>query len=149
MNNFGQNFRWMKVKNGKLHFALVNLHVQKNETENEIIEDYSGYKYSSDLMDVSHKGFNVWKTGLRNGLEFALSCSSDFWTIKINELSGSHLDTNAVILGYTGILAFIKETDIIISNLQEVEDFVFTSWDNGIIDKIPNFNELTFADNVY
>ena len=144
MINSDQNFRWQKVKNGLLHFAIVNLYIQKNEKGNEIIEDYSGYKYSSDLLDVRHEGFNTWKTGLRNGLEFALSHSSDFWTIRINGFCASHMDTNATILGYTGVLAFIKETDIVISNLQEVENFVFTSRNDGMIDKIPNFNELAF-----
>ena len=144
MNSFGKDFRWMKVKNGRLHFALVNLHIQKNGTGNEIIEDYSAYKYSGDLIDVRKEGFNIWRTGLRIGLEFALLHSSDFWTIRINGVCGSYLDTNAAILGYTGILAFIKETNIVISNLQEVENFVFTSWNNSIGDKIPNFNELTF-----
>lgn len=140
---FGNDFRWMKVKNGKMHFAIVNLHIQKNKTRNEIIEDYSGYKYSSSLMDVSHEGFNIWREGLRKGLEFVLSYSSDFWTIK----SGSYLDTNATILGYTGILAFMNETDIVISEIEEVENFVFTSWDN-ITNKIPNFNELIFTNDI-
>ncbi|MCP2029052.1 hypothetical protein L1276_004231 [Flavobacterium sp. HSC-32F16] len=148
MINPDHNFRWHKVKNGLLHFAIVNLHIQKNETGNEIIEDYSGYKYSSDLMDVRHEGFNTWKTGLRNGLEFALSHSSDFWTIKINGFCASYMDTNATILGYTGVLAFIKETNIVISNLEEVENFVFMSWNDGMINKIPNFNELTFTSDV-
>ncbi|GGF02438.1 hypothetical protein [Flavobacterium limi] len=131
-----------------MYFALVNLHIQKNETGNEIIEDYSGYKYYTDLMDVRYQGFNVWKSGLRNGLEFALSHSSDFWTIRINGFCASYLHTSATVLGYTGILAFIEETDIVISNLQEVEDFVFTSWNNGIIGEIPDFNELTFTNDV-
>lgn len=148
MINPDDNFRWRTVKNGLLHFAIVNLYIQKNENGNEIIEDYSGYKYSSDLMDVRHEGFNTWKTGLRNGLEFALLHSSDFWTIRINGFCASYIDTNATILGYTGILAFIKETGIVISNLEEVENFVFTSWNDGIIDKIPNFNELTFTSKV-
>ncbi|WP_163399804.1 hypothetical protein [Flavobacterium fluviatile] len=145
MINSDQNFRWQKVKNGLLHFAIVNLHIQKNEKRNEIIEDYSGYKYSSDLMDVRHEGFNTLKTGLRNGLEFALSHSSDFWTIRINGFCTSYIDTNATILGYTGILAFIKETNIIMSNLKEVENFVFTSRNDDLINKIPNFNELIFT----
>jgi hypothetical protein len=144
MINPDDNFRWRTVKNGLLHFAIVNLHIEKNETENEIIEDYLGYKYSSDLMDVRHEGFNTWKTGLKNGLEFALSHSSDFWTIRINGFCASYMDTNATILGYTGILAFIKETNIVISNLKEIESFVFTSRNDGMIDKIPNFNELAF-----
>ena len=40
MSYSGQDFRWMKIKNGRLHLAVVNLNIQKNGTGNEIIENY-------------------------------------------------------------------------------------------------------------
>jgi hypothetical protein len=145
MENLDQFYRWMKVKNGRLYMAVVDLDIVKNEIGNEILENYSGYGYSDHSVDVGQEGWERWKEGLREGLQFALLHSSDFWTIKINGLSGKpFMDTNAAIIGYTGILAFIKQTNVVIDNLQEIENFVFTSWNNGIEDKIPDFKELIF-----
>ncbi|MNU11925.1 hypothetical protein D3C72_2601630 [compost metagenome] len=56
------------------------------------------------------------------------------------------MDTNPTIVGYTGILAFIEQTNVVISNeiIQDIEEFVYSSWYNGNEKKIPDFNELIF-----
>ncbi|MET0944892.1 MAG: hypothetical protein ABWY22_05760 [Flavobacterium sp.] len=143
----GREFRWMKIKNGRLHLAVVNLNIQKNGTGNKIIENYPEGKICNNSIDVGINGFEDWKIALKAGLKFAASFSQDFWTITINEVSGKpFMDTIPTIVGYTGILAFIEQANVVISNeiIQEIEEFVYSSWYNGNEKKIPDFNELIF-----
>ena len=147
MGYSGQDFRWMKIKNGRLHLAVVNLNIQKNRIGNEIIENYSEMAFCNNSINVGINGFEGWKIALMAGLNFAASHSDDFWTITINSVSGKpFMDTNPTIVGYTGILAFIEQTNVIINKqiIQDVEDFVYSSWYNGNDEKIPDFNKLTF-----
>ncbi|MFD2942039.1 hypothetical protein [Flavobacterium notoginsengisoli] len=141
MTNYDSAFRWMKVKNGRLHFASIELDIQKNDFENKIVDDYlvNGFKNDSE-------GIKPWKKGLIRGLEFTLSKSSNFWTIVIKELQAPVLDSNPAIIGYTAILAFIEKTKIIIDedDLRKIELFVYESWKGSNADKVPNFNKLIF-----
>lgn len=140
MVNDNSGFRWMKVKNGRLHLAFVELDIQKNDFKNEIIEDYliNGFDNYSEAI-------KPWRKGLINGLKFALSESSDFWKIKINKLEGPYLDANPTIIGYTVILAFLEKAELVIDKerLEEIEHFVYESWGENA-EKIPNFYELNF-----
>jgi hypothetical protein len=145
MRNTDNDFRWMKVKNGRLYLAVVNLSIEKNEIGNEIVENYSGTGYSNHSIDVGKTECEDWKLGLRKGLEFALLKSPHFFTITINGLEGRPLmDTNPTIIGYTGILAFLKQTNIVIEDevLQRLEEYVFRSWEADNAEKIPDFNNL-------
>lgn len=142
MKNQGLDYRWVKYKNGRPYFAIVNLSIEKDEIKNQIIENYSGIGYSDHSIDVRSEGMETWKKGLIAGLEFALSCSSDFWKIIINKVEGKPMtDTNPSIIGYTGILAFLEATEIIIDEqvLRQLEDFVYDSWEVNNAEKIPNF----------
>lgn len=147
MRKSDDDFRWMKVKNGRLHFAVVNLSIEKNEIGNEIIENYSGDGFSNNSIEIGTDGLEDWKLGLRKGLEFVLLNSSSFWTVTINGLEGKpFMDTNPTIVGYTGILALLNQTTIVIDEevLQKLQDYVFRSWEGNNADKIPNFKELIF-----
>lgn len=146
MINDDLSFKWMKIKNGRLHLAVLSLDIQKNNVKNEIIENYSGNGYSDHSVDVGSEGMETWKKGLTKGLEFVLSNSLDYWTITINRLEGRPvMDTNPTIIGYTGILCVLDKTDIIIDQekLESIENLVYQSWGDNQ-DKIPNFNELIF-----
>jgi uncharacterized protein (DUF488 family) len=80
-------------------------------------------------------------------LEFILSKNVDFWEININGLEGKPItDTNPTIVGYTGILAFCEKTNFKLDKnlLEQIENFVYTSWDNGNAEKVPNFYKLSF-----
>lgn len=145
MRNSDNDFRWMKVKNGRLHLAVVNLSIERNEIGNVIIENYPDSGYSNNSIDVGENGWEVWKMGLRKGLEFALSKSSDFWTITINGIEGKpFMDTNPTIIGYAGILAFLKQANIAIEEevLQRLQEYVFRSWEDNNAEKIPDFNNF-------
>jgi hypothetical protein len=147
MRNSEQDYRWMKYKSGKSYFAIVNLDIIKNETGNEIIENYSGNGYSNHSIDVGKEGMETWKKGLIKGLEFALLHSSDFWTITINKVEGKPVtDSNPAIIGYVGILSFSEQTRVEISAeiIDNLEDFVFHSWNGNNAEKIPNFDTRTF-----
>ncbi|WP_264530688.1 hypothetical protein [Flavobacterium sp. N502540] len=58
------------------------------------------------------------------------------------------MDTNPTIIGYTCILAFIEQSNVLIDEqiIKEIEEFVYSSWYNGNEDKVPNFSELTFSE---
>ncbi|WP_316633789.1 hypothetical protein [uncultured Flavobacterium sp.] len=145
MKSTDLDYRWMKVKNGRLHLAVVNLNIVKNEIENLIIENYPKEEFCDNSIEVGENGWEDWKKGLRKGLEFALSNSSDFWTITINGLSGKpFMDTNPTIVGYTGILAFVEMTNTPIDEeiLQQLEAYVFRSWEGDNAEKVPDFNNL-------
>ncbi|KFF17555.1 hypothetical protein [Flavobacterium hydatis] len=147
MRNSDNDYRWLKYKNGKSYFAIVNLDIEKSEIKNEIIENYSGMGYSNHSIDVGSEGMESWKKGLIAGLEFALSFSSDFWKIVINKVEGKPMtDTNPTIIGYTGILAFLEATEIVIDKqlLQQLEEFVYDSWKENSDERKPNFSIRIF-----
>ncbi|WP_374173389.1 hypothetical protein [Flavobacterium tructae] len=152
MENFDAFYRWMKVREGRLYLGFVALDVSKNDIGNEIIENYSGEGFCNNSLDVEGQGWATWKSGLTAGLQFALSYSSDFWTVKINKLSGKpFMDTNPTIIGYTCILAFIEQSNVLIDEqiIKEIEEFVYSSWYNGNEGKVPNFSKLTFEESSF
>ncbi|KAF2508808.1 hypothetical protein [Flavobacterium foetidum] len=141
MVNENLGFRWMKVKEGRLHFATLELDIQRNNLKNVIVDNYliNGH-------DNNSEGMKTRKAGLLKGLEFALSNSFDFWTITIKKLEAPILDANPTIIGYTALLAFIEKTKIAVdsNDLDKIEHFVYKSWKNENASKIPNFYKLIF-----
>jgi len=139
-------YQFLKVKNGKFYFAFINLEIEISDFKNEIIENFSGVGYSNHSIDVGENGADNWKLGLRRGLEFALSLSDNFYKITVNKLEGKITDTNPTIIGFTGILAFCKQSNNNLSEqlLMQLESFVYSSWDDKNFEKIPNFKNLNF-----
>ena len=140
-------YKWLKIQNGKPYFAIVDLSIEKNIAQNEIIENYSGMGYSNHSIDVGINGAEPWKTGLRKGLDFMLSQDKNFWKININRLQGKPMtDTNPTIVGFVAILAFCEITNISLekNQFEKIEQFVFSCWENGNAEKIPNFENLSF-----
>jgi len=139
-------YQFLKVKNGKYYFAFINLEIEISDFKNEIIENFSGVGYSNHSIDVGENGADNWKLGLRRGLEFALSLSDNFYKITVNKLEGKITDTNPTIIGFTGILAFCKQSNNNLSEqlLMQLESFVYSSWDDKNFEKIPNFKNLNF-----
>ena len=130
-------YQFLKVKNGKYYFAFINLEMEISDFKNEIIENFSGNGYSNHSIDVGKNGADNWKLGLRAGLEFALSLNDKFYKITVNKLEGKITDTNPTVIGFTGILAFCKQSN---NNLREqllmqLESFVYSSWDDKILKK--------------
>lgn len=144
-NNFG--YRFIKYKNGLSYFATVNLEIEKNDNRNQVIENYSGIGYSNHSVDVGKIGMEDWKKGLIKGLEFVLSYSPEFMKITVHQVSGKPItDTNPTIVGYTAILAVLEKVNISIDpeKLEQLENFVYKSWENGNDQKIPDFENLRF-----
>ena len=139
-------YQFLKVKNGKFYFAFINMEIEISDFKNEIIENFSGDGYSNHSIDVGENGADNWKLGLRRGLEFALSLSDNFYKITVNKLEGKITDTNPTIIGFTGILAFCKQSNNNLSEqlLMQLESFVYSSWDDKNFEKIPNFKNLNF-----
>ena len=139
-------YQFLKVKNGKFYFAFIYLEIEISDFRNEIIENFSGVGYSNHSIDVGENGADNWKLGLRQGLEFALSLSDNFYKITVNKLEGKITDTNPTIIGFTGILAFCKQSNNNLSEelLMKLESFVYSSWDEKNFEKIPNFKNLNF-----
>nr|WP_294934853.1 hypothetical protein [uncultured Flavobacterium sp.] len=143
------DYKWLKVKNGKPFFAVINLEIVQTDSENEIIEAYCGKGFTSQgvLESVPEKGYDHWKIAVKTGLEFAFSLTDSFWKVRINSLEGRiFMDTNPTIVAYTAILAFCEQTQTNLdSELKErLENFVFSSWDKGNENLQPNFKNLEF-----
>ena len=60
------DFKFLKVKNGKPFFAIINLEITKNESENEIIDEYTGvgWETQGNIESVPMKGYDTWKKQL-------------------------------------------------------------------------------------
>ena len=141
------NYKWLRIKNGKPYFAIIDLSIEKNNMQNVIIENYCGIGYSNHSIDVGANDSESWKIGLRKGLDFVLSQDKNFWKININGIQGKPItDTNPTIVGFATILAFCEATKIAIdkNHLEKIENFVFSSWEKDNAEKIPNFEKLSF-----
>ena len=143
------DFRFLKVKNGKPFFAIVNLSAEQILSSNEIIENYSGngFTFQGNIESVPNNGYDDWKIAANSGVKFVLNLSDKNWRVTINSLEGRiATDTNPTIIGYTTILALCNSINFQINdNLKEkIENFVFQSWDNDNDSKIPNFETLEY-----
>jgi len=143
------DFIFQKIRNGKPHFAIINLDVEQAEFENEITENYSGEGFRSQgyIESVPYKGYDEWKIAAKNGISFVLELTNQKWRITINSIEGRiGTDTNPTIVGHAAILALANLIDLEIDdNLKkDLEDFVFQSWDNDNWNEIPNFKSLSY-----
>ena len=84
------DFKFLKVKNGKPFFAIINLEITKNESENEIIDEYTGvgWETQGNIESVPMKGYDTWKKAVRRGLEFVFLHSSQKWKVTIKKVEG-------------------------------------------------------------
>lgn len=149
MINEKLDYRFLKVKNGKPFFAIVNLEVCKSDSRNEIIEEYigEGWKRQGSIESVPINGYEDWKKAVKNGLEFAFSKTHEKWNVKIKKVEGRiGTDTNPTIIGLATILAFCEQANLNLdSDLKnEIENFTFKSWENKNDEKIPNFIDLDY-----
>lgn len=143
------DFKFLKVKNGKPFFAIINLEITKNESENEIIDEYTGvgWETQGNIESVPMKGYDTWKKAVRRGLEFVFLHSSQKWKVTIKKVEGRVCtDTNPTIIGYTTILAFCQQTnlELAIDIKNKLEEFTFSSWENENDTKIPDFINLEY-----
>ncbi len=88
MNDNKLDFKLLKVKNGKPFFAIINLEVYRSDYENEVLEEYcgEGWLRQGDVESLPMKGYEDWKKGVKNGLEFAFSKSTTKWKVKIKKV---------------------------------------------------------------
>ncbi len=143
------DFRYIKVKNGKPFFAIINMDVNENKVGNKIVENYIGEGFHSQgyIESVPMEGYKSWKNALRNGLEYILEKSEKSWEIKINSIEGRvGIDTNATVVGYVAILAFCAKTGITldIESVIKLENFVFNSWNESDDFAIPDYKNLCY-----
>lgn len=143
------DYRLLKVKNGKPFFAIINIEVSRNDSKNEIVEEYSGEGWirQGNIESIPLKGYESWKKAVISGLEFVFSKSNEKWTVKIKKVEGRiGTDTNPTIVGFATILAFCKRTNLELDfdlNSQ-LENFTYNSWENKNYEKIPNFMNLDY-----
>jgi hypothetical protein len=146
----GTGFKWAKVKNGIGYLGIIYLDLKPNDIENEIVEDYSGRGYTSqgNTEEVGGDGYNSWKEGVRNGLKYAFSKVDSKWTVTIQKLEGLTTDTNPTIAGYVAMRAFWDKCDFNINSteINQLENFVFSSWCKPYQCLIPDFFNLSFSE---
>ena len=149
MNENSLDFRFLKVKNGKPFFAIINLEITPNKHKNEIIEEYcgEGWKRQGEIESITLNGYEPWKKAVKSALEFAFTKSNENWNVKIKKVEGRiGTDTNPTIVGFATILAFFEKTNLKLETeeINEIENFTFKSWENGNDERIPNFTNLKY-----
>jgi hypothetical protein len=147
------SYKWAKVKNGIPSVSIINIEITPSlENENKIIEYYSGSGFTSQgyIEEVPAIGYNDWKLGVKQGLEYAFSLVNSNWLIHINRLEGLHTDTNPSVVGYTAIRAFLDRIEFQLDDnkIEILEEFVFSSWQRPYKILIPDFFTLTFTEYV-
>ena len=143
------DYKFLKVKNGKPFFAIINLEINQNENINEIIEEYQGKGWTNQgtIESVPNKGYQDWKNAVKKGLEFVFSISNKNWKVVIKKVEGRiATDTNPTIVGYATILAFCEQTNLKLSDdlKNQIENFTFRSWENQNDKKVPDFINLEY-----
>jgi hypothetical protein len=144
MTNINQFYKWGMQKNGKGYVAQVSISVGANhQCENKIIENY--YEMSTYGQYNNYTLPEPWKIGARHGLEFAFSLIDTYWTVHIHKIDGIITDTNAAIVAYTILSAFLEKIDYTLEprKLDELEALVFSSKKESFKECIPNFFDMT------
>lgn len=140
-----------KVKNRLHHFGKVSLKIELTETNMlEIEENFSDKNIPNfsqgQIISIPKKGFEIWKEGIRKGIEYAYLKINKKNGLKviIEKAEGLVTDTNPTILGFSACRAILEKLPNSESQyeLEQLEKLVFSSWDYEY-DAIPNFIEKT------
>ena len=140
------DFKWQKLRNGKLYTARVNIDVRPGFlTRNEIIENLTGEGFRSQGVAecVPLNGYDSWKAGAKRGLDYGFTLVDKNWRVVLNSIEGFSTDTNPTVVGYVTLLAFLDQIQFRLDNEQSarLENFVFESW-NKPEESIPDFIHL-------
>lgn len=152
MKDESDSFRWKIFKNGIGSVAIVNIEVLPNQLgRNEIEEYYTGGGFIGQgyIEEIPATGYDSWKLAARNALGYAFSLSVTHWTVRIHKIEGrSFTDTNATVVGYTVLLAFLDKIGIQLDREQTdiFEDFVLKSWVKPYRELIPDFFTVTYTE---
>ena len=147
----GNTYRWAKVKNGIPNIAIVHLDSSENLSQQNVINEYysgKGFIGQGIIEDISSRGYDSWKIGAIKGLEYAFSKTEKFWTVDLFSIKGMTTDTNPTIVGYTVIRAFFNQIhyNLTPEEIENLENFVSSSWRNQYKELIPDFFTLTFSE---
>ncbi|WP_234418277.1 hypothetical protein [Aquimarina aquimarini] len=116
----------------------------------EIIENYpdktaSGYS-QGQIESIPKEGYNDWKNGIKNGIEYAYEKLTKHKGLKviIDSAIGLSTDTNPTIIGFAASRAVLEKLSNCESKneLEQLESLVFSSWDYNH-DAIPDFINKT------
>lgn len=140
-------FVFSKMKNGKPHFAIVNIEAEQSN-ENQVIENYSGrgFKSQGDIEEIQREGYDDWKEAVKRAIAFVLKRTEQNWKITINNVAGRiFTDTNPTIISYTTILALTKKMGIILDDptRTKLDEMVFDSWNHGDL-TLPDLENFSF-----
>lgn len=137
-----KSYRWATVKNGIANVAIIELSISENNLDENFV-------YES--IQNSKSDFQSWRIGARKGLEYAFSKTEKYWNVNIHSITGTLLDTNPTVVGYTFIKAFFDKINCKINTeeIEKLEDFVAKSWTKPYKEFIPDFLNLTFKEYKY
>lgn len=132
-------YRWATVKNGIPNVAIIELFISENDL---------GENFIHESNQNSKLGFQSWRIGARKGLDYAFSKTKKHWNVHIHSITGTLLDTNPTVVGYTFIKAFFHKINYEINTeeIDKLEDFVSKSWIKPYKEFIPDFLNLTFTE---
>ena len=137
-----------KVKNGLPHLGKTNLTlILTDKNTLEIEENYPEEKPSGfsqgQAESISQEGYEDWKQGILNGIEYAYNKLTDNSGLKviIESAYGLTTDTNPTIIGFSTSRAILDKLANCESQaeLELLEEIVYSSW-NYEFDAIPDFD---------
>ncbi len=138
-----------RTKNGLLYFGKVGLTLQLTENKKlEIHENYNEKELSNfsqgHLISLPKKGFELWKQGIKAGIECAYEKLNHQYGLKviIENAEGLITDTNPTIIGFSAYNAILEKLPNSESKneREELEKLVFSSW-NYSHESIPDFKQ--------
>lgn len=124
-------YKWHRFKNGRYLLAGITLRAERDDaaTEHRIVEAYSGSGFTSQgyFESVPAKGYDEWKTGVREGLAYALSKLDGYWTVTVEYLEGLTSDTTPAAVAYVAMRALWEQVgyEPDISEISRLEEVVF------------------------
>ncbi|MDO5978576.1 hypothetical protein [Flavivirga spongiicola] len=140
-----------KIKNELPHLGKINLTLQPTDKNIlEVEENYPDRKPSGfsqgQAESISQEGYNDWKQGIRNGIEYAYNKLTNNSGLKIiiESAIGLTTDTNPTIIGFSASRAILYKLPNCESQteLELLEEMVYSSWDYEF-DAIPDFIHKT------
>jgi hypothetical protein len=149
MTQIESKYKVAKYKDGLPHYGEVILNIELTETNNlELIENYQGDGWISQGYEVivPHKGYDQWKMGIQNGINYAYKKLKNNNGLKVTVVQASGLitDTNPTILGFSASRAILNklENSENEEKFRELEHLMFSSW-NYDFDSVPDFDNGT------
>ena len=137
MTEINSKYKIGRYKNGLPHFGVVYFTLELNDSglleieENYVYEEPIGFS-QGQIESIPRNGYDDWKKGIHNGIEYAYSklLNNNGLKVIIESANGLLTDTNPTIIGFTASRAILEKLPNLESNEERIilENMVYSSW---------------------